>query len=208
MTSIYEVSSLSERFISQRSISTHCTKIGDDQENPIGVRKADTFSLFFVRLFWCTPVSKKICKCQYSRWFLLKLKNKSNQTNYSNEISHKLLRRLIWKHIGNDDLKRYISSQMHYTDVANKKPILSQLLSIKAHYCDIDTNEEELETISAGLVNLRGLESALIAVSIFKSCRQPYWISRELIRGYLIHVFNYFHSSSAISNDICDIRIN
>ena len=105
--------------------------------------------------------------------WLFKLKNESNQTNYSNEISHNLLRRLIWKHIGNDDLKRYISSQMHYTDVANKKPILSQLLSIKAHYCDIDTKEEELETISAGLVNLRGLESALIAVSIFELCRQP-----------------------------------
>ena len=44
---------------------------------------------------------------------------------------------------------------------------------IKAHYCDIDTKEEELETISAGLVNLRGLESALIAVSIFELCRQP-----------------------------------
>ena len=53
---------------SARPTSTsQCTKIRDDQENPIGVRKADTFSLFLVRLFWCTSVSKKICECQYSR---------------------------------------------------------------------------------------------------------------------------------------------
>ena len=98
--------------------------------------------------------------------WLGKFKDKRTQTNnYQNEISHKLLRKLIWKQIGQEELKSYITSQMHYIDVAHDKPILSQLLSIKSHYCDKDENQEEFETPSAGLVNLRGLESALIAVS-------------------------------------------
>ena len=98
--------------------------------------------------------------------WLSKFKHKTNQTNYSNEMSHKLLRKLIWKQIGEDELKSYISSQMNYIDVVNKKPILSQLMSIKAQYCDKIEINQESETPSAGLVNLRGLESALVAVSI------------------------------------------
>ena len=97
--------------------------------------------------------------------WLEKLKDKRTQSNnYLNEISHKLFRKLIWKQIGQEELKSYITSQMHI-DVAHDKPILSQLLSIKSHYCDKDETQEEFETPSAGLVNLRGLESALIAVS-------------------------------------------
>merc|ERR1719189_76363 len=56
---------------------------------------------------------------------------------------------------------------MHYIDVSNEKPILSQLLSIKSHYCDKYDIEEEFDAPSPGLVNLRGLESALIAIGGF-----------------------------------------
>ena len=98
--------------------------------------------------------------------WLDKIKHKTNQNNHLNELSHRLLRKLIWEQIGQDELKSYISSQMHYIDVVHKKPILSQLMSIKAHYCDKDNNDEESEKPAAGLVNLRGLESALIAVNI------------------------------------------
>ena len=99
-------------------------------------------------------------------FWLGKFKDKGTQSNNDlNEISHKLLRKLIWRQIGQEELKCYIASQMHYIDVSNEKPILSQLLSIKSHYCDKYDIAEEFDAPSAGLVNLRGLESALIAVS-------------------------------------------
>ena len=99
--------------------------------------------------------------------WLGKMKPKIDQNNQLNELSHRLLRKLIWKQIGQDELKSYISSQMHYVDVVHRKPILSQLMSIKELYCAPDTNENDSEIPINGLVNLRGLESALIAVNIY-----------------------------------------
>ena len=94
--------------------------------------------------------------------WLEKFRQKTNKNNFLNETSHKLLRRLFWKQIGNEELNNYITSQSNYG--THKKLILSQLMSIKTHYCDKQNSEEETEIPSSGLVNLRGLESALIAV--------------------------------------------
>ena len=94
--------------------------------------------------------------------WLEKFRHKTNQNNFLNETSHKLLRKLFWKQIGNEELSNYISSQSNYG--SHKKLILSQLMSIKTHHCDKQNSEEEPEIPSSGLVNLRGLESSLIAV--------------------------------------------
>ena len=99
--------------------------------------------------------------------WLGKIKHKTDQNNQLNELSHRLLRKLIWKQIGKDELKSYISSQMHFIDVVHRKPILSQLMSIKELYCAQDTTENDSEIPINGLVNLRGLESALIAVNTY-----------------------------------------
>ena len=100
--------------------------------------------------------------------WLEKFRHKTNQTNFLNEVSHKLLRKLFWKHIGKEELNNYITSQSNCINGTHKKLILSQLLSIKTHYCDKQNSQDEVQVPSSGLVNLRGLESALIAVIHYK----------------------------------------
>ena len=94
------------------------------------------------------------------------VKHKESQGNWLSEKAYRLLRKLEWTQIGEEELRNYISSQLCYSDTVKRKHLLNELMSIKAQYCDTEGNGKKADELTAGLINSRGLESALIAVGI------------------------------------------